>query len=280
MPRTGPPATTRWRRLARARIEEFERLAPQLGSLTGEYWDRAAGRTDSPNLQEMAADPFVRRLLRVTDGSTTAIDVGSGRGRVALPLAAAAAHVTAVDPSGAMLSRLQEDACELGLTNVSTAHGTWEEADVPEADVAFSSFVLPLVPDAAGFVSKLEARATRHVFLYLGAYSGDAVLDPLWRHFHDSPRAPGPTYLDALAVLRELGIEPDLRLVEIPNRRRWATIDEAVGHYREALLLPEGDGVEEELASLLADWLLGRSGALRSPLRSAPAAIVHWRPRR
>lgn len=187
------------------------------------------------------------------------------------------AHVTAVDPSAGMLAILQRDAEQMDVTNVTTVRGTWEEAASQVADVAFSAFVLTLVPDARRFVSKLDAAARDHVLLYLGAYCADAVLDPLWRHFHGAPRTPGPSYLDALAVLHELGIAPQVKVVEIPNRRRFATIAEAVEHYRDGLLLPETPDVRGELAALLATWLLGRRGA-RSPLRTIPAAIVRWRP--
>lgn len=85
--------------------------------------------------------------------------------------------------------------------------------------------MLPLVPDAHAFVTKFDGAARQHVLLYLGACSSDAVLDPLWRQFHDAPRASGATYLDALAVLRELGIAPAVEIVDLPNRRRFATVD-------------------------------------------------------
>ena len=161
---------------------------------------------------------------------------------------------------------------------MTTIKSTWAEADAEVADIAFSSFVLTLVPEAVPFVRKLEASARRHVFLYLGAYSGDAVLDPLWRHFHGTPRAPGPTYLDALALLRDLGIDPEVKVVELPNRKRFATIEEAVDHYRDGLLLTELPDVDEDLAALLGMWLMGRRGAFRSPLRTIPAAIIRWTP--
>lgn len=223
-------------------------------------------------------DPFLRRLRRVIDSSSTVIDVGSGAGRFALPLAAEARHVTAVDPSEAMLGILQREAEERGLGNVTTVQGRWEEAATEAAEVVFSSLVLTLVPDGEAFVRKLEDRAREHVFLYLGAFSGDAVLDPLWRHFHGAPRVPDATYLDALALLRELGIDPDVRVVELPNRKRFETIDAAVEHYREWLLVPDTPDARAELAGLLSNWLMGRRGAFRSPLRSQPAAIIHWRP--
>lgn len=261
------------------RLEEMERLAPGSGSLGGPFWDRRAERYGAgTRLADADRDPFLRRLRRVTGPSSTVIDVGAGTGRFALPLAAGGRHVTAVDPSTAMLAILRRDAGRLGVENLTTVLASWEEADTEVADVAFSAYVLTLVRDARSFVTKLDAAARHHVFLYLGAYSGDAVLDPLWRHFHGAPRAPGPSYLDALAVLRELGIAPTIKVVEIPNRRRFGTIDDAVEHYRDALLLADRPDVRRELEGLLATWLLGRRGAFRSPLRTAPAAIIHWRP--
>ena len=274
------PAAARWRRLVVDRLEEMERLSAGLGLLSGHFWDRRADRyAANVNLADTEGDPFMRRLRQITGPSSSAIDVGAGTGRFALCLAPGVRQVTAVDPSAAMLAILRRDAERLGLTNVTTVLGTWEDAGTPPADVVFSAFVLPVVPDAPRFLKKLEAAARHHALLYLGAYCGDAVLDPLWRHFHGAPRAPGPSYLDALAVLRELGVSPKVKVVEIANRRRFSTLDDAVEHYRDGLLLPDEPGVRRELAGLLTTWLLGRRGALRPPLRAVPAAIIHWRPR-
>lgn len=161
--------------------------------------------------------------------------------------------------------------------------GRWEEVDdihTLNADIVISAFVLPLVPDARPFLRKLDAATRRHAFLYLSAYSADAVLDPLWRHFHESPRQPGPTYLDAVAVLRELGITPDVRVVEVANRLRFPTMSAAIVEYRELLLLPDDDETTRELGSLLGTWLIKQAGALRPPFSRVSAAIVHWGPGR
>ena len=273
------PAAARWRRLVTGRLEELRRLAPAAACAGGSFWDaRAESYARRHRPEDAGDDPFLRRLRRLTDASSTVVDAGSGTGRFALALAAGVRHVTAVDPSAAMLAAAQRDAGRLAVTNLTTIRATWEEADVAPADVAFSAFVVTLVPDAVPFLVKLDAAARRRVLLYLGAYSGDALLDPLWRHFHDAPRAPGPSYLDALAVVRELGIQPRVTVVELPNSRRFAAIDEAVGYYRDGLLLPDTPAVRRELEGLLADWLLGRRGALRSPLRTVPAAILEWTP--
>ena len=274
-------AAARWQRLVSDRLDEMARLRPAAGSVSGSFWDgdRAQRYAAHARLAEPDRDPFLRALRRATDTSSSAIDVGAGTGRYALPLAASIAHVTAVDPSAAMLDVLRREAAATGTPNVTTVQSRWEEADVEPADVAFSSYVLALVADAPAFVRKLEAAARNKVLLYVGAFCADAVLDPLWRHFHETPRTPGPSYLDALAVLREIGIAPRVKVVELPNRRRFATVAEAAEHYRDWLFLDDTPAVRRELEELLSTWLLGRRGALRPPLRTIPAAIVDWVPR-
>lgn len=273
-------ATARWRRLVSGRLGEMSRLKPDAGSVSGSFWNtRAEGYAKNVRLVDDDKDPLLRRLRRLTDASSSALDVGAGTGRYALALARSIGHVTAVEPSAAMLAVLQRGAEQHGVTNLTTVQATWEDAAVERIDVAFSSFVVTLVAEAGPFLRKLDAAARRRVVLYLGAYSADAIVDPLWRHFHDAPRAPGPTYLDAVAVLRELGIEPSVQLVEIPNTRRFATLGDAVEQYRDWLLLADTPDVRRELEGLLSVWLFGRRGALRSPLRAVPAAIIDWRPR-
>lgn len=257
----------------------MERLRPGGGAVGAAFWDsratRFAARLPAPGAE---SDPLLSRLRRATSARSTVIDVGAGPGRHALPLARRVQAVTAVDPSTKMLAILRRRAREQSITNVECVVGRWAEADVAPADVVLSSFVMSLVEDAPAFVRKLDRCARRRVFLYLGAYSLDAVLDPLWRHFHGAPRRPGPTYLDAVAVLRELGIDPGVEVVEIPDRRRFATVAEAALDYRDHLVLPHTRAVRRELEGLLSSWLVNRSGALASPLRSIPAAILTWTP--
>jgi SAM-dependent methyltransferase len=257
----------------------MERLQPGRGALGAAFWDSRAKRFASRMTVETAAvDPFYRRLRRATGRRSTVLDVGAGPGRFTLALAPHVAAVTAVDPSGAMLDICRGQARRLGISNVAYVHGRWEDAVVEAADVAFSSYVLPLVADAPRFLTKLDASATERAFLYLGAFSLDAVMDPLWRHFHGRPRKPGPTYLDAVDVLRELGLAPVVEVVEVTGRARFATVAEAARDYREQLCLPDTPAARKELRGLLADWLVARDGGLGPPLKTTPAAIVGWAP--
>jgi SAM-dependent methyltransferase len=271
------PAAIRWRKLVQARLAEMERLQPGRGAVGADYWDSRAKRFASRmSVATAAGDPFYRRLRKATNRRSTVLDVGCGPGRFALTLAPHVAAVTAVDPSGGMLDVLRRQARSLGLANVSCVHRRWEDAQVAPAEVAFSSYVVTLVPDAARFLRKLDASATDRAFLYLGAYTADAIMDPLWRHFHGRSRKPGATYLDAADVLRELGLKPTIEVVEVPSRVRFTSVADAARDYRDQLCLPDTAEIRKELRGLLGHWLVRRGDALGAPLASVPAAIISW----
>ncbi|MGI8807646.1 MAG: class I SAM-dependent methyltransferase [Acidimicrobiales bacterium] len=273
------PAATRWRKLVQARLAEMERLQAGRGTVGAAFWDSRAKQFASRMevaLATAAKDPLYRRLRRATGPRRTVLDVGSGPGRFTLTLAPHLAAVTAVDPSGKMLDICRRKARALGLDNVTCVQGRWEEVEVPAADVAFSSYVVTLVADAPRFLVKLDAAATQRAFLYLGAYTADAIMDPLWRHFHGSSRKPGPTYLDAADVLRELGMVPEIEVVEVPTRGRFKSVAEAAKSYRDELVLPDTAEVRKELRELLGHWLIPRGDALGAPLKTLPAAIISW----
>ncbi len=273
------PAATRWRKLVQARLREMERLQAGRGTVGAAFWDSRAKRFASRmGVATVAGDPFYRRLRRATTRRSTVVDVGSGPGRFTLTLAPHVAAVTAVDPSGRMLDICRKQARAMDLANVTCVQGRWEQTEVPPVDVAFSSYVLPLVADAPRFLTKLDGSATERVFLYLGAYTADAIMDPLWRHFHGASRKPGPTYLDAGNVLRELGIVPDIEVVEVAVRTRFKSVAEAAKDYRDQLCLPDAPEVRKELRGLLRHWLVHRGDGLGVPLKTVPAAIISWAP--
>lgn len=255
----------------------MEQLSPGGGAASPAFWDARARQLAARPADTGERDPLVTRLRRATGRRSTVLDVGAGPGRFALGLAPRVAHVTAVDSSGGMIDLLTKRARALGLANIEGVLGRWPDVEVAPAHLSVCSYVLPLIADAKGFLRRLDACTTERAFLYLGAASIDLLTDPLWRHFHGRPRRPGPTYLDAVAVLAELGIRADVEVVELPTRSRYPTLNTAVRSYRDQLLLPDDAAVRRELRGLLAPWLLADRGQLRPPLRSTPTAIVSWR---
>jgi len=257
----------------------MDRLVPDGSAVGADYWNTRARRFATRTAGTAQGDPLLARLRRVTRARSTVLDVGAGPGRFALALAPRVAQVVAVDASPVMGTLLRSAARRAGCSNVATVTGRWEDVDVEPADVALCSYVLPLVDDATSFLAKLDGACGHHAFVYLSALSADAFADPFWRHFHGKVRRPGPTYLDAVAVLAELGIAADVEVVEVPVRTRHKSIAAAARSYRESLLLDDTVEVRRELRALLSGWLIADGDSWRPPLRTTPAAILHWSPR-
>lgn len=242
------------------------------------FWDSRASRYASRVAGTARRDPFLARVRRHVGRRTVLLDVGAGTGRHSLALAPHVAEVVAVDPSEAMLSILREEADRLGLTNVRTLTGRWEDVEPPQADVSICAYVLPLIEDALGFLAKLHTATGRRAFLSLGAASPELATDALWRHFHGQPRQPMPTYLDAAEIIRALGADPAVSVAENRVSTRFATLEEAVENYRDSLILPDTEGIRDELGTLLEAWLVRRDGMLAPPIATLPTATLSWEP--
>src|SRR4026207_1658442 len=110
-----PPAVpsidyiARWRDIVERRRAQMESAYERAGLVNVDYWGKRAKAYRASLHERMDRDPFLQRPLREVIADTTIRDVGAGAGRHTLALAPHVAHVTAVDPSVAMLGFLQED---------------------------------------------------------------------------------------------------------------------------------------------------------------------------
>jgi hypothetical protein len=110
-----------------------------------------------------------------------------------------------------MLDLFAADATARGIPH-RTVLGTWPQTAgaAATADVVVSHMVLHNVVDLPPFVTALSTAARRGVVVEMMCRHPMAWLDPLWEHFHGLRRPPPATDADAVAVLRECGIEPEV----------------------------------------------------------------------
>jgi SAM-dependent methyltransferase len=177
----------------------------------------------------VAADtPSRSAALELLPERGTVLDVGCGGGAAAFALAAHVSHVTGTDAQQDMLDLFAADATARGIPH-RTVLGTWPRtaAAAGTADVVVSHMVLHNVVDLAPFVTALSAAARRGVVVEMMCRHPMAWLDPLWEQFHGLRRPPPATDADAVAVLRECGIEPAVIRWERPAPPRadpdWIT---------------------------------------------------------
>lgn len=218
--------------------------------------------------QADAPTPSLLRALEVLPEGGSVLDVGAGGGAASLPLCPPAASVTAVDQSPGMLERFADLAERQGITH-REVEGLWPEVagQVTAVDVVVCNHVLYNVGDLVPFVTALTDKARRRVVVEITATHPQSLLNPLWEHFHGLSRPTRPTADDAVAVLRELGLEVGVCEFDGPMRWQNHQHDDVVPFMRRRLCLPpERDA---EVAALLpppvprphvALWWEGRAG--------------------
>ncbi len=272
-------AVQRWNEIHDARARQMDAAYARIGRTSADFWERRAGGFHRSTRATVANDPFYLRLCNIVTPQMSVLDVGAGTGRFTVALAPQARHVTAVEPSAAMLNYLRQDVSERGLTNVSCLQTSWQEApDDLQADIVICSHVLYPIRDIVPFLAKLHVAALQGCYLYLFATHLDAQLNPLWRHFHDEERRPPPGYIHVLDVLYEMGIYANVEIVKLSSSLGYPSLDVAVQELLERLILPDDEQTRAELYRLLAGWLVERDGMLVMPAQEVVCAIVWWQP--
>jgi 2-polyprenyl-3-methyl-5-hydroxy-6-metoxy-1,4-benzoquinol methylase len=109
------------------------------------HWENTMAQKE---LWDKRADGFDKRINRVKDGEGrdkddyiskmldrievkpgwTVLDIGSGPGTLAIPLAQKAKSITALDISSEMLKRLKMNAEKIGLNNILYLNSSWQDA--------------------------------------------------------------------------------------------------------------------------------------------------------
>ena len=236
------------------------------------YWRNAC------EFQQGRIEMTIRGLA--ADSGSCVLDIGSGPGVLAIPLARRVAHVTAVDAAAGMIEVLEEKAREQGLSNIRCVPKRWEEVDVPRDlvppyDVVLASLCLDML-DIRAAISKMQQVCSRHLYLFWFAGEPswevlDRTLFPCVQGIH---YAALPKCELLIRVLRQMGIRPDIAILPYVHVDRFATLDEAVEHFRRRYAVPPG-AQGEAIRACLSGRLRREGDAL--VLRSRATCLrLHW----
>jgi SAM-dependent methyltransferase len=247
-------AARRW-----AELQGGRGIPPEiLAAARVDPWTHEPRDFTAPDVAVATASRHAATVL-LGDGGTV-LDVGCGGGAAAFALDGITA-VTGVDRQRDMLELLAAAATARGVPH-RIVSGTWPDVAgaAGAADVVLCHHVLHNVVDLPPFLRALTAAARRGVVVEMFAEHPLAWLDPLWLRFHNLRRPPPATVDDAVAVLGELGIRPEVA--------RWdrATVPrgDAAWVARRLCLPPERT---EDVAAALADL----------PTRPRQVATLTWR---
>lgn len=200
------------------------------GSKGAEDWDKKAGSFSSRN----KSSPFVSLVLArlPLDSALTVLDVGSGPGTLALPIAPRVKSVTAIDYSTVMLATLDNLASQAGIENIRTVRCSWEDDwsafAIDRHDIAIASRSLG-VADLRAALQRLDRFASRYVFIV--DRISPTPFDPEAFAAIGRPFSAGPDYIYTLNILYTLGIHPHVDILRLDRDSRFADIEDAFRSY-------------------------------------------------
>lgn len=247
-----------------------------------ELWsDRERARRYATRLASDHARRVAETLsdLDVAPGDRV-LDIGSGPGTLALPLARAGALVTAVEPAEGMLAELRAAAEQEGITTITTVRGLWEEIDptcdiAPPYDRVVASFSLTM-PDIRSAAAAMNAAASEsgsvHLYWFADEPLWERIYLALWEDLHGAPYHPRPKADCLFNVLYGMGIYADVRMRPMGDTVAFTTVEDAVDHFTPRM------GVttlrqREILRDYFREHLIRQDGGLVLPGRSIYAAI-------
>ena len=149
------------------------------------------------------------------------VDVGGGAGRVSLPMAWRCQETITVEPSPGMKAVFESLAAESGITRASVVQANWLEADGIQGDVVVCADVTYFVRDIVPFIAKLQAAARRRVILTVWSVPPPNRRAALFRLCYEEEQEWAPGYRELLAVLWDMGVLPDVRV--LPEPPWWDT---------------------------------------------------------
>jgi hypothetical protein len=210
-----------------------------------------------------------RRALEALTAGDTVLDVGAGRCAMSLPLRPPARRIVAVDVSPAMLDNSPAEVAILGR---------WPDvaAEAGSATVVVCGHVLYNVPDLVPFITSLNEAATRRVVVEITrSHPRDRPLErELWRHFWNLARPDRPGWEDAVAVIRETGIQPDVELWESEQRGGFPTLEELVSWMRRTVCLDRTR--DDEVRAIVLRHASERDGVWRLSGESRALTTLWW----
>ena len=153
------------------------------------------------------------------------IDVGGGAGRVSLPMAQRCREVVSVEPSPGMAAEFRALAKESGIANASIIPSSWLDAEGIYGDVVFAADVTYFVRDIEGFIQKMGVQAKRRAMITLWSQPPPNRSAELFAPIYGEEQETLPGHRDLLAVLWEMGILPDVRV--LPNPPWWESVPQS-----------------------------------------------------
>ncbi|MFH0781462.1 MAG: class I SAM-dependent methyltransferase [Pseudomonadota bacterium] len=239
-------------------------------------WDIKAASFATRNKSSAYIDLFLDLLP--LEPNMSVLDIGSGPGTLAIPIAGKVGSVTAIDFSKGMLETLKGLALEEKISNITTVHCAWEDdwhaKGIRPHDIAIASRAMGIL-DLEAALKKIDAYATRYVFL--SERIGETPFDVGAFAAVGRPFAAGPDYIYTVNMLYSMGIYPNISVLTLDRETTFSSMAEAVKSYSWMF----SDITADETVALenyLQDQLVKQENNQLTIRREAPPrwAVIWW----
>jgi SAM-dependent methyltransferase len=247
------------------------------------FWDEAKARWYRRGIESSGMAGAVLPVIeRAAPEAESYLDVGSGCGALALPIARAGGRVTALDPSAEMLGILKEEALKEGLENISTVNAAWGEADIETHDVVICANVPDLMKGSAEFAKAADGIANKAVCLIENAdpASDKFYYKDLFPLILGKPFKGRADYLATYAALHSEGIFANVEIIDYNFDQPFDDLDEAVSFWTEYMGIADESKPDNKIIAALRGYLDGKltkkDGGLLAKF-SKKSAVMWWR---
>jgi 2-polyprenyl-3-methyl-5-hydroxy-6-metoxy-1,4-benzoquinol methylase len=265
-----------WRELVEVKIRS--RKAKGVHRSTDVWADRAVGFKEGVKRRWAKPDSSREFILSHIDPGSTVLDVGAGTGDWAALLARRAGHVTAVEPSSAMIEVMKEALAAEAITNVSIVQGEWPDVSVEPHDYSLCSHAMYGALDLASFIKRMAACTRRTCFLLLRAPSIDGVRAEAAKKIWGQP-LDSPNFTIAYNVMLQMGIYANVLLEDtgLWKPRTSPNLEVALADMKRFLGLEQSREHDDYLMDLLRRRLSWQDGLYVWP-PEVRSVLVYWKP--
>jgi SAM-dependent methyltransferase len=195
--------------------------------LKAEWYHRGLKYNTLPNIA-------LNHILPKAKGAKTFLDIGSGCGTLAIPLAKAGRSVTALDSSKAMIDLLKEDITKLKIKGIKPVLAPWGAVKVKPHDAILCANVPTLLSEPEGFLREIDGLAKKAVFIIESA-------DPDSDKFYYKELYPllfnksfgKELIISHLPALHSLGIYANVEIIDYDFDQPFGNIEEAIEFWKE-----------------------------------------------
>jgi len=237
-------------------------------------------------------DANLQAIAAFIEPEDVIIDIGGGSGRLSLPFAANCREIVNVEPSAAMGKGFLANAARAGIGNIRLFEGDWLDVALPAGTLALACHVTYFMRGIVASIEKMQRAGPRRAIIVVNEPPPPSWNRVLFELVHGEAEAIVPGQAELVAVLREMGIAPELRALSptpaaliAPAPTRQAAIDAAVARFNgdQWTFWPLGAALDARLRGILDarfdDLFLKKpDGFVPRWITAGNEVLITWRP--